>query len=167
MMRMSMLRCVFLVMWHVWWLTAKAESECIYTDTEGHFCNCDGSNKNCLVAEINWQGCGDEASSIMTLVNQCVPAKAKDKKHVAYKQKCANGDVARQWYHNEDCSGPVSKIEALSTLVQPCAQIVCMAPDAETGLENDAGAEPSIAAQCKLPVLINSFLIFYAISLLL
>eukprot|EP01084_Bolivina_argentea_P171290 296757_1 len=107
-------------------LTANTD-DCIYTDTDGSYCNCDGTDKKCLVALVNWEECGDTASQLQILVGQCIKSKAEDEKHAAFKHSCSgDNEVKREWFSNEDCSGPTSKIEALSTTFQPCANIQCV-----------------------------------------
>mmetsp|Transcript_36393 Transcript_36393/g.32111 ORF Transcript_36393/g.32111 Transcript_36393/m.32111 type:complete len:167 (+) Transcript_36393:75-575(+) len=115
-------------------LINNVNSDCIYTDLNGDFCNCDGSNEKCLVAAITWEECGDLSSELHVKLNTCTPSHAKDKKDkkkVAYKQICANGDVARQWYTTENCEGAVSKVEKLSGQYQECATITCIGTDAK------------------------------------
>lgn len=138
----------------------NVNSDCIYTDISGRYCNCDGSNEDCLVASISWEECGDDASTIHVLVDQCIQSKAKekkDKKKVAYKQQCANGDVSRQWFTTQDCTGPVSKIEALSASYQPCATISCIKSDDVINTYND---DKNMANNNIINInIINSFII--------
>ena len=139
MMKYGVLSLTFLLLF-VLINNVSSDNECIYTDLNGNFCNCDGTNENCLVAAITWEKCGDEASELHVRLNICTKShvkEKKDKKKVAYKQICANGDVARQWYTEEDCTGAVSKVEKLSAQYQECATITCVGADARESTSTD------------------------------
>mmetsp|Transcript_42364 Transcript_42364/g.37615 ORF Transcript_42364/g.37615 Transcript_42364/m.37615 type:complete len:168 (+) Transcript_42364:74-577(+) len=128
-------------------LMNNIKSDCIYTSMDGNFCNCDGTNENCLVAAITWEECGDLASELHVKLNTCQMSHAKekkDKKKVAYKQLCANGDVARQWYTTEDCTGAVSKVEKLSAQYQECATITCIGADANNNNNNNDNSDKEV-----------------------
>ena len=139
----------------IWWIFAIIMTmniviingdDCLFTDTEGFWCRCDGPQATCTVATVKYDFCGHNTkSSTQVLIDKCVQSKL-DPLHVAYQNRCTqDGDVEKRWYTTLDCHGEPSSILQLSTNIAPCAQIHC-----------------SMAKHIK-PTIIISFIIIFSI----
>ena len=100
--------------------------DCLFTDTNGFWCRCDGPLATCTVANVHYDSCGHSTkASTQVLIDQCVQSKL-DPLHVAYQNTCTeDGDIIKKWYTTLDCHGEPTTILQLSTNIAPCARIEC------------------------------------------
>ena len=136
------------------------DSDCVYTDSDGNYCDCN-VDKNCVVAQVHFEACGDRSSSLQYLVNKCMhTASAGRGRFRSFKQKCRNGVVTKQWHHSEDCSDNVAHTEFVSDSFKPCVKVVC--DDADSPFEAVVDAiESQSGANMPVPIVffIASFII--------
>merc|ERR1712228_162371 len=137
----------------------NGDGDCVYTNVDGKFCNCDGSNKFCMVALVQFDECGDASSELQVLVDQCVQSHAKVKSHKAYKNTCSFGEVTKSWYHTEDCSGKVTKTEILSESFDECATITCTKPKLQA---LDTEMEPYVESKSAASSMLIAALLTFA-----
>ena len=100
--------------------------DCLFTDTNGFWCRCDGPLQTCQVANVHYDSCGHNTkASTQVLLDQCVQSKL-DPLHVAYQNTCTeDGDIIKVWYTTLDCHGEPTSNLKLSTNIAPCARIEC------------------------------------------
>eukprot|EP01084_Bolivina_argentea_P167678 290957_1 len=98
--------------------------QCIYTNSDGKYCRCDGENKNCEVGMVDYAECGDTWSAQLILLNECI-TKEVDPKRVSYIQSCQHGEITRTWYSDKFCNGVTTVITSMAQNYKPCATILC------------------------------------------